>query len=163
MIRFACPSCAAEYRVKDECAGRKTVCPRCKQRIQVPTPPRRKTMLGRIIPTEPVHVATYPVHDEGEDYHIEEHGGGGRLQRVLLTLCLPLSLAFSMTGGVLGYFSAHYYPFWGNSLQILGDPHSPARDSLVPSHVVAFAMAGLLVGLGVPLFGYLLDPVTRRR
>ena len=36
MIRLACPSCGRNLRVKDELAGKRGVCPHCRQRINVP-------------------------------------------------------------------------------------------------------------------------------
>jgi hypothetical protein len=38
MIHFGCPSCAKQYRVKDEFGGRQTTCPRCKTKMTVPPP-----------------------------------------------------------------------------------------------------------------------------
>ncbi|HZU35413.1 MAG TPA: zinc-ribbon domain-containing protein [Gemmataceae bacterium] len=49
MIRFACPSCQSEYTVPVRNVGKKTVCPKCGQRLQVPVPRRDKTVLGRLV------------------------------------------------------------------------------------------------------------------
>src|SRR5690242_16037833 len=38
MIHFACLQCGLKFQVKDEFAGRSTVCPTCKQPLVVPTP-----------------------------------------------------------------------------------------------------------------------------
>jgi DNA-directed RNA polymerase subunit RPC12/RpoP len=38
VIRFACPTCRKPLKVEDEGAGRKISCPRCGQRILVPSP-----------------------------------------------------------------------------------------------------------------------------
>ena len=38
MIRFKCPSCNALLRINDSLAGRKCACPKCGQRLDVPTP-----------------------------------------------------------------------------------------------------------------------------
>jgi HEAT repeat protein len=50
MIRFNCPSCKAEYDVKNDSAGRKFNCDQCGQRLQVPAAPKRenKTVLGEL-------------------------------------------------------------------------------------------------------------------
>src|SRR2546425_657489 len=37
MINFPCPSCGRNYSVKDEYAGKRTKCPKCGQKIRVPT------------------------------------------------------------------------------------------------------------------------------
>jgi hypothetical protein len=51
MIRFACPRCKSVLESPDEKAGGKVNCPKCQQRLQVPVPPRSKTMLGSLLPT----------------------------------------------------------------------------------------------------------------
>ena len=48
-IRFACPSCNAVLSAPDDKAGFKGDCPRCGQRLQIPKPPRRQTVLGRLL------------------------------------------------------------------------------------------------------------------
>jgi predicted Zn finger-like uncharacterized protein len=50
MIRFACPSCQAAYSVDDQKAGKKSKCPKCGQRIEVPTPQRDVTSMGILLP-----------------------------------------------------------------------------------------------------------------
>lgn len=50
MIRFACPSCQAAYSVDDQKAGKKSKCPKCGQRIEVPTPQREVTSMGILLP-----------------------------------------------------------------------------------------------------------------
>jgi hypothetical protein len=50
MIRFACPVCQKILKAPDNTTGRKTGCPRCGQRLQVPAPlapTAGKTVLGR--------------------------------------------------------------------------------------------------------------------
>jgi HJR/Mrr/RecB family endonuclease len=49
-IIFACPVCKTSYTVIDADAGKKSDCKRCGQRLQVPAPPRAKTILGEIVP-----------------------------------------------------------------------------------------------------------------
>src|SRR5947209_1716645 len=57
MIRFACPACKSVFETPDDKAGRKTTCPKCRQRLQVPSPtirpPRNKTVLGSLLPPVP--------------------------------------------------------------------------------------------------------------
>jgi DNA-directed RNA polymerase subunit RPC12/RpoP len=54
MIRFMCPTCLKHLKAPDDGAGRKIPCPRCGQRLQVPTPPQPpehgKTVLGSLLP-----------------------------------------------------------------------------------------------------------------
>ena len=50
MIRFECPSCKQTYTVPDQAGGRKGDCKKCGQRIEVPKPQRRRTILGRLVP-----------------------------------------------------------------------------------------------------------------
>jgi len=56
LFRFACPACQKILKTSPTNAGRKSHCPRCGQRLQVPAPPaqRKRTMLGRLLPDRPV-------------------------------------------------------------------------------------------------------------
>jgi len=60
-----------------------------------------------------------------------------------------LTLVGIVVGGVVGYFAAHYFALWGG-FALIGEPHSPARNSLVPGHVLFFATvlgaAGFIIG-----------------
>lgn len=49
MIRFACPKCQQTYTVPDHAGGRKGDCKKCGQRVQVPKPARRRTVLGTLM------------------------------------------------------------------------------------------------------------------
>ncbi len=40
MIHFACSRCATKFKVRDDCAGRKTRCPTCQKSLLVPAPDR---------------------------------------------------------------------------------------------------------------------------
>jgi len=53
-----------------------------------------------------------------------------------------------LLGAILGYTASQFYPLWGGILA-LGQPFSPARQSLIPGHVVAFAFVGIALGLYV--------------
>jgi hypothetical protein len=46
MIHFACPRCRVTLKVHDQKMGSKGHCPSCRQRVQVPMPPRTKTLLA---------------------------------------------------------------------------------------------------------------------
>lgn len=50
MIRFGCPTCRSVLESPERKAGDKIACPKCGQRLQVPAPPRNKTVLGTIFP-----------------------------------------------------------------------------------------------------------------
>src|SRR5262249_8792485 len=53
MIRFACPACQTALKVSGKRAGAKVACLKCGQRLLVPRPdqlPRKKTLLGRLLP-----------------------------------------------------------------------------------------------------------------
>jgi len=59
-------------------------------------------------------------------------------------------------GCIIGYFAAHYFPFFGG-LAMMGEPHSGARDSLVPGHMLLFAgLLGLLGGIVLGLLGFVM-------
>lgn len=60
-ISFQCPSCTAIYKAKQSQAGRKGLCPKCGQRIQIPGDSTSRTVLGR--PIDPtVHAAPTTLH-----------------------------------------------------------------------------------------------------
>jgi DNA-directed RNA polymerase subunit RPC12/RpoP len=48
MIRYRCPKCKKALTANDAEAGAKLDCPQCGQRLQVPTQPLNKTILGEI-------------------------------------------------------------------------------------------------------------------
>ncbi len=50
MIRFSCPACKTAFDAKPVNAGAKFNCTKCGQRLQVPSPPANKTVLGTIEP-----------------------------------------------------------------------------------------------------------------
>lgn len=56
---FLCPTCAQSFRTGDDTAGKKVLCPKCGQKILVPTPPppapvpSNKTTLGKLVEEEP--------------------------------------------------------------------------------------------------------------
>lgn len=47
MILFACPRCETKLNAKPDQAGNKFSCPKCGQRLQVPSPPPDCTVIGR--------------------------------------------------------------------------------------------------------------------
>lgn len=53
---------------------------------------------------------------------------------------ITLTVAGIVVGCIVGYFSAHYFALWGG-FALFGVPHSPARNALVPGHVLFFGCA----------------------
>ncbi len=57
MIRFTCPACRKILKVSDEGSGRKISCPKCGQRMLIPTPTKpaatNPTVLGELTPSTP--------------------------------------------------------------------------------------------------------------
>jgi S1-C subfamily serine protease len=49
MLSFRCPTCATVLKTAASQSGTKGNCPRCRQRLQVPAPPRKRTVLGRLV------------------------------------------------------------------------------------------------------------------
>ena len=51
-MRFSCPKCSQSITCDESCAGRKAKCPKCGQRLLIPTPPvpkpENKTILGKL-------------------------------------------------------------------------------------------------------------------
>ncbi|MBL1321844.1 MAG: hypothetical protein COA63_012405 [Methylophaga sp.] len=66
---------------------------------------------------------------------------------------VTLTILGILIGCVLGYFSAHHFALWGGFV-LIGEPYSPARDTLVPGHVLFFAVTLGAIGLAI---GYHLD------
>jgi predicted Zn finger-like uncharacterized protein len=46
VIHFQCPRCQASFQCPDDKAGIKGNCPKCGQRLQIPSPPPNKTILA---------------------------------------------------------------------------------------------------------------------
>lgn len=59
-MRFTCPTCSRSLKCDDAFVGKKTRCPGCGQKIQVPAPPTtiNKTILGKL------ETDVEPIHDE---------------------------------------------------------------------------------------------------
>ena len=49
-MRFACPRCGVVLEAPESRAGDKIPCPKCQQRLQIPGPPRNKTVLAKVVP-----------------------------------------------------------------------------------------------------------------
>lgn len=60
MIRFACPRCKSVFSAPDRKAGAKTTCPKCQQRMQIPSPPKTKTILAPLVEYQPDSDAAQP-------------------------------------------------------------------------------------------------------
>ncbi|MBM4070852.1 MAG: hypothetical protein FJ271_18135 [Planctomycetes bacterium] len=46
MIRYTCPRCSILLESPDDQSGQKVFCPKCQQKLQIPEPPRNKTILA---------------------------------------------------------------------------------------------------------------------
>jgi DNA-directed RNA polymerase subunit RPC12/RpoP len=53
VIRFSCPRCKSVLEAPDHQGGDKIECPKCQQRLQIPFPPRNKTILAALIERTP--------------------------------------------------------------------------------------------------------------
>jgi predicted RNA-binding Zn-ribbon protein involved in translation (DUF1610 family) len=230
MLRFACPACNAVIRGPDRAGGTKVSCPQCGQRLLVPSPAKKRTMLGRLLPQRPNQAApaTAQVNCPGcqstlqialgqdralfdcplcgmkfvassndragsqssfsshrRDYRNEplqpplarpqtvpkvcdetvedgleesEESEGGSHPTSTPRHVPYVSRIFDTIAGIglgciVGYFSAHYFAIFGG-FQLLGNPHSPARDQLVPGHMLLWALLLGVAGLGL---GFLMD------
>ncbi len=61
MIRFACPLWKSVLEASDRKAGSKIACPKCQQRLQIPSPARNKTILAPLAPAPILASAPMPV------------------------------------------------------------------------------------------------------
>ena len=60
-IRFACPACNAVIKAPADKVGRKVNCPKCGQRLQIPPPPKERTVVAKPLPAkEPGHTPAAP-------------------------------------------------------------------------------------------------------
>src|SRR5438067_1268109 len=50
MISFSCPTCREVIQVREETAGTKMPCPRCGQKLRVPSPADNPTVAGHLLP-----------------------------------------------------------------------------------------------------------------
>jgi hypothetical protein len=75
-----------------------------------------------------------------------------RAKRTAFQQACGLGIMGAAVGAVLGYFSAHYFPLWEGFLTAIARPHSPARASLVPGHMLAL---GVLFGVSAFALTYL--------
>ena len=64
MIRFSCPRCKSVLDSPDQQAGNKIECPKCQQRLQIPLPPRNKTVLGELVLESPTLTQAVPVQQQ---------------------------------------------------------------------------------------------------
>ncbi len=129
-ISFACPGCGAAYHVAERKTGKRTTCPKCGQGMRVPPPVRRMAVPGMETP----EVAT------------EETDPRSRRMATVFYL-LNWIIFGAIVGCAAGYYFAHHAPLFGG-LYMLGMPYSPARDTLVPGHVLLCGILCGLLGLG---------------
>jgi DNA-directed RNA polymerase subunit RPC12/RpoP len=112
MILFACPACKARIQAMPNQVGSKSPCPRCGQRVQVPSPsgpterdddsgetspvpPSNKTVLGEGLPSSAVVLSRPTLDREPSSARSNRSaaGGMGKLLNVLSRLFLRRSKA----------------------------------------------------------------------
>src|SRR5262245_53089213 len=49
VIRFWCPTCRKTLKSPDHNACKKIPCPHCQQRLEIPSPPRNRTILAPLV------------------------------------------------------------------------------------------------------------------
>src|SRR5262249_47435395 len=49
VIQYSCPACQVVLEAQDNMAGKKIICPKCGQRLLIPSPTRNKTILGQLL------------------------------------------------------------------------------------------------------------------
>lgn len=111
---FNCPSCSKSLSTPDETAGNKVECPKCGQRILIPSP-KNKTKLGQIVDESPSITPSVPPEKRGfrcihcgsqrtPDSYIDSNSPENKSimsMLVLLTMlscciCFPILLFFPM-------------------------------------------------------------------
>jgi len=63
-----------------------------------------------------------------------------------ITFCIVLCLIGVIGGAMAGQYLAHHAPLFGG-INMMGEPGSPARQSLVPGHVALLGTLGGIAGL----------------
>jgi len=150
VIRFRCSKCDKRIKAFARRAGRKTACPRCGQRLLIPSPARNRTLLGE---------ARTGLNVKGvADEEATTEGVLNTFSRHIFKIAG--TVIGLIAGPVVGYYSAHYFAIYGGFL-LLGVPHSPARDQLVPGHVLLWTVIMCLVGFGLGLLLDLFSEVVR--
>jgi hypothetical protein len=157
MIRFSCPVCQTVLTCPDHGGGRKISCPDCGQRLLIPpsVQVRNKTVLGEPMPPSELkspETVRPPVRAQPKHYRAGYHAVSASQHFPHLAKVVCTSTGIGL-GCIVGYFSAHYFAIFGGFL-LLGEPHSPARDQLVPGHMLLWALLLGVAGLGL---GFLMD------
>lgn len=172
MIVFECPNpaCRRRYKVADDRAGKVTTCanPACGQRIQVPYPPSNPPPVpGYLIDEETGAVVKdwrdeqpqekprprgrerVPEPDYHEPYPSRRRRGRSKSGAVRSPI-LPTLLGAALGAVVMtppAVFLSQYWPVFGGVLEkALAAPWSPARVSLIPIHLLAFWLVGVVLG-----------------
>ncbi|MCA9240119.1 MAG: hypothetical protein KDA37_07970 [Planctomycetales bacterium] len=171
--QLPCPKCGSEMRVP---ADQAIIAPQddpldetessglADTMIRKPSRPTQATMPPVPPPPPPPPLRRQTSADDSPIAAITKGGGAdGRAASTendgkipIKSLILPTIglLAGIVVGGIVGYFAAHFFPFWGG-LALLGEPYSDARYALVPGHVL---LCSLLLGS----FGLALSIIASR-
>lgn len=174
MIAFACTECGKRLEVKDEHAGKKAKCPSCGAVVAVPQKLRDRDEAGEQIYDDRASLddlaaavqRTGRVHTRAQQARracskpalapsVGPAGIGSKRRRKPKRGNMKVGLAILgiVIGSIVGYFAAHHFALWGGFV-LIGAPYSPARNSLVPGHVLFFAVVLGAIGFAI---GYSLD------
>jgi DNA-directed RNA polymerase subunit RPC12/RpoP len=122
LIVFCCPRCGRELEAERRQVGTRLSCPICNGPVVVPCYSQPRAGIG------PYRLSV------------------GRAVALVATVCGILG---AVIGAAIGAYVSQYHPVFGG-LAVMGDPWSPARQSLIGPHVLAFGgVSGLLAG-GIP-------------
>lgn len=127
-------------------------CPGCGHLLEIDlrsAARRVKCECGEVIPVPPAPM-------EGNDSHGAQYEplrsmvwqlDRGRLSSVQIAIvsALGTGLAVGATAALWSIWVSQNYPIFGG-WEKLGEPWSPARRSLIPIHVAAFAIGGFMAG-----------------
>ena len=75
-IKVKCGSCDAGFKAKDELAGRRVKCPKCKEPLTIPSAPPKR--VAKPVPAAPA-AAHNPLLDLLDEQNVQSAGSGGCL------------------------------------------------------------------------------------
>jgi predicted Zn finger-like uncharacterized protein len=146
-----CPNCQARFQIGNELYGRQVRCGSCGQVFYAlpPVPP--------VKPTPAPPEITPPQVEERRPIPSREPK-----PVPLIEVCLTQGIVGVIIGCVVGYFAAHHFAFFGG-WALMGEPYSPARNSLVPGHMLLCALLLGAGGVGLAILSRKLPPDSKYR
>lgn len=143
MLRFLCPSCQSSLQVPESTAGKKGSCPRCGQRLQVPMPPRNRTVLG-VLPDATTSYATPSLPTPtASPPPLAEYAPPARLPQGTKLGCVALTIVL-IAVGALGVSVLTFAPRQDSAKTT--DLHPASTDAEAAQTVQHVGTAGLRVG-----------------